>query len=120
MKDKPLREVLAAITKATDYKFVYSDVLKEIDKPVSIKCENQNITSVLNQLFGDKKISYRIEGKNIALTPAALTPASPQQKPAVITGVVLDDSGEPIPGVTIRNNNNKKFVSSDFSGKFQI
>jgi len=120
IKDKPLREVLAAITKATDYKFVYSDVLKEIDKPMTIKCEKQNITSVLNQLFGDKKINYRIEGKNIALTPAALSPASPQQKPAFITGVVLDDAGEPIPGVTVRNNNNKKFVSSDFSGKFQI
>ncbi len=120
MRNRPLKEVLAAITKATDYKFVYSDMLKEINQPVTIKCENQNLASVLNQLFGDKKISYRIEGKNIALSPAAIVPVAAQEKAVLITGVVRDEAGESIPGVTIRNRNNRKYVSSDLSGKFQI
>jgi len=120
MRNKPLKEVLAAITKATGYKFVYSDMLKEINQPVTIKCENQNLASVLNQLFGDKKISYRIEGKNIALSPAAVAPVAAHEKAVLISGVVRDDTGETIPGVTIRNRNNKKFVSSDLNGKFQI
>jgi len=120
MRNRPLKEVLAAITKATDYKFVYSDMLKEINQPVTIKCEKQNLASVLNQLFGDKKISYRIEGKNIALSPAAVAPVAAPEKSVLINGVIRDDSGETIPGVTIRNRNNKKFVSSDLSGKFQI
>jgi len=120
MRNRPLKEVLAAITKATDYKFVYSDMLKEINQPVTIKCEKQNLASVLNQLFGDKKISYRIDGKNIALSPAAVAPVTAQEKAVMINGVVRDDTGETIPGVTIRNRNNKKFVSSDLSGKFQI
>ncbi|MHC1780486.1 MAG: SusC/RagA family TonB-linked outer membrane protein [Bacteroidales bacterium] len=120
MRNKPLKEVLAAITKATDYKFVYSDVLKEINQPVTIKCENQNLTSVLKQLFGDKKISYRIDGKNIALSPAALSPAAAQEKTDLITGVVVDEKGESIPGVTIWNKTANKYVSSDLSGKFQI
>lgn len=120
MRNKPLKEVLAAITKATDYKFVYSDVLKEINQPVTIKCENQNLTSVLKQLFGDKKISYRIDGKNIALSPAAITPAAVQEKTELITGMVIDEKGESIPGVTIWNKTANKYVSSDLSGKFQI
>ncbi|GAB1473009.1 hypothetical protein MASR2M69_04500 [Bacteroidota bacterium] len=120
MRNKPLKEVLAAITKATDYKFVYSDVLKEINQPVTIKCENQNLTSVLKQLFGDKKISYRIDGKNIALSPALYRRHAVQEKTELITGMVVDEKGEPIPGVTIWNKTANKYVSSDLSGKFQI
>jgi len=122
MKDKPLREVLAAITKATDYKFVYSDALKEIDQPVTIKCVDQNLVSVLNQLFKDKKISYKIEGRNIALSPATIAIMTPQEKTTqlIISGVVVDEAGDPIPGVTVRNKNNNKIASTDPNGKFQI
>lgn len=120
MRNKPLKEILAAITQATEYKFVYSDVLKEINEPVTIKCLNQNLTSVLNQLFGDKKIIYRIEGKNIALSPATLSPVASQEKILLVKGVVSDEAGEPIPGVSIRNRSSNKFVSSDLKGNFQI
>ncbi len=120
MKERPLKEVLEAITKATDYKFVYSEMLKEINHPVTFKCENKTLVAALNQLFENLKISYKIEGKNIALTPAALTPAKQQEKVTFITGVVADDTGDPLPGVTVRNRSNNKIVPTDINGKFQI
>jgi TonB-linked SusC/RagA family outer membrane protein len=120
MENKPLREVLTTITKTTNYKFVYSNVLKEIDQLVTIKCENQSLSSVLNQLFGDKKISYRIEGRNIALSPAAIVQVKQTDENLLINGIILDEAGDPVPGATIRNKNNNKIVSSDLNGKFQI
>lgn len=120
IKNRPLKEALDAITKATNYKFVYSDMLKEINQPVSFKCENKGLEDVLKQLFAGKKIQYKIEGKVIALSPAELTQAKQSEKLQVFTGVVKDNSGDPLPGVYISVKGSNKSVISDLDGKYSI
>lgn len=118
VKDKPLKEVLQEITEQTNYKFVYSDTFEKIGETVSIKYEGNSIQSLLDNLFGDE-IVYRIEGENIALSPAKLQNAA--QSPAfMVTGIIKDATGTPLPGITIQNKNSKKYTSSGVDGKYAI
>src|SRR5574344_1596904 len=68
---KPLKEVLSMITEQTGYKFVYSDTFTEINDIVTINYQGNDIKELLDKLSGNK-IIYKIEGKNIALSPISL------------------------------------------------
>ena len=55
IKNKPLSEALQAITKATNYEFVYSDVL-DVKVPTTIECNGEGLKSVLDKILGEKGI----------------------------------------------------------------
>jgi type II secretory pathway component HofQ len=73
IQNRPLSEALQAITKATNYEFVYSDIL-DVKALTTIECNNENLKSVLDKIFTDKGIAYKIDGKVIALSPSAVAP----------------------------------------------
>lgn len=119
MENKPLSEVLTAITKATGYKFVYSNAL-EIQVPVTIDCNNKDLRAVLDEILLNKKISYKIDGKNIALSPSNVVPQKTTNKTFSIKGVITDDTGEFLPGVAVQNKRTNKYAASDLDGNYQI
>lgn len=116
--NKPLKEVLQQITEQTGYKFVYSDTFKEIDEVISLQYSGGDIQTVLDKLF-DGKIAYKIEGKNIALSPIGMHRETVPQV-AQVGGTVKDEMGEPLPGVTIQNKNSGDYTSTDLDGKYKI
>lgn len=120
MENKPLGEVLNAITQATGYKFVYSDALKEIKSTVSIDCSDKDLRAVLAQLFEGKKISFKIDGKNIALSPTNVVPQKTTDKGHMLKGVITDENGELLPGVAVQNKTKNKLAASDFDGNYEI
>lgn len=120
MTGKPLSEVLSAITKATGYKFVYSDALN-IQSPVTVRCNGQDFKQVLDQILKEKKITYKIEGKMIALSPIGVAPTTKKGKEEnVIKGVITDDAGEKLPGVVVQNKTTGAFSESDLDGNYRI
>lgn len=119
MENKPLSEVLTAITQATGYKFVYSDAL-EVKTLVTINCNNKDLRAVLDEILQGQKISYKIEGKNVALSPANVAPQTTTNKTFIVKGVVTDDAGELLPGVAVQNKRTNKFAASDLDGNYQM
>ena len=126
--NKPLQEVLKFITDKTELKFVYSDILEEIDKPVTIKMTNAKIGDVFESLFTPRGISYKFVGKQVLLTPRDMVPgqntrqnqgANAQQK-LTITGKITDNNGEPLPGVSVMNLNTRKLAISSEYGEYSI
>ncbi|MFB0973329.1 MAG: secretin and TonB N-terminal domain-containing protein, partial [Bacteroidales bacterium] len=103
VQNKPLRTILSAITQQSGYNFVYSSELKEIDSTMTVKCDNAEISAVLDKLFADRQVNYKINGKNIALSPARVAGQPAQKSRIKITGTITDDSGIPIPGVAVTN-----------------
>lgn len=124
--DVPLTTILEAITNQTGYRFVYSDALKVINgkKTFSINAANQPLKEVLKKLFDGKGIAYTIEGKQIVLAPDSIVvkdaDKSQQTHSGKISGFIKDDTGEPLPGVTIQNKMTGKLTASEFDGKYFI
>lgn len=122
VQNKPLKEVLAAITRQTDYNFVYSDALQEINFPVTFKCDGMDLKTVLQNILSGQKIAYKIVNKNVALSPEKIVPQTQQRgtDSFLLKGKITDENGEALPGVTILNVNTKEGAWSDENGNYQI
>ena len=104
-------QIFNTIEQKTGYKFVYNT--QEINKHSlrSITIKDKNIETVLNELFKNTDISYRISNKHIALF---------KQVTRKITGTVTDQTGEPIIGANVLVKGAKTGVITDFEGKFTL
>ena len=120
VQNKPLRTILSAITQQSGYNFVYSSELKEIDSTMTVKCDNAEISAVLDKLFADRQVNYKINGKNIALSPARVAGQPAQKSRIKITGTITDDSGIPIPGVAVTNLQENTTAISGINGEYDI
>lgn len=128
LKEVPLTVILEKITARTGYKFVYSDALKAIheNKKFSLEVSGEPLKNVLNKLFDGTGIIYAIEGEQIVLAPQTIAvKKSVERSPAAtpgkqVGGVVKDEAGEILPGVTIRNKTTEKLASSGINGAYSI
>ena len=63
--ETPVRTVLNDIEKQTDYLFVYNN--NQLDFNVTVNVEDQPVNVVLNRVFANTSITYKLEGKHIVL-----------------------------------------------------
>ncbi|MCK9304117.1 MAG: SusC/RagA family TonB-linked outer membrane protein [Bacteroidales bacterium] len=130
VKNKPFKEVLKTISDQTEYKFVYSDALKEINSSVTALFKNASVKEVFDSLFTKRGISYKITEKQVLLTPVNLVPSDKKnasggsmEKPfekKTITGVITDETKQPLTAVTVRNFNSKSYSVSNDKGEYSI
>lgn len=112
----PMREVLKNIEDQSNFRFFYNDKLTGLNKKVSIKASNENVTEVLNQILGRHQLSFKIiENDMIIIAPAEIT----QQ--IKLSGSVADAAtGEPLIGANVVINGTTVGVITDLDGKFSI
>jgi TonB-linked SusC/RagA family outer membrane protein len=118
-----LREVLEEIEKQTDYLFISNRNIN-LEQIVSIHAESKPLEEVLDGLFDKTDLSYAIEGVNIIIIrKPSLVPSPstlPQQQKKVITGTVIDASGEPVIGVNVLEKGSLNGVITDLNGRFSL
>lgn len=125
----PLKTVLKAVTEQSGYNFVYSDAVKvAVEQKVTCSIEKNavdgkaftqdEIKGLLSQLLKGTNLSYSFKGNHIALYPKGYEQSRNQSK--TLNGVITDENGEPLPGVTIQNKSNGKISASDIDGRYTI
>lgn len=118
VSNKTVKDVIDIIEKQEVYNFFYSDKLPSLDKKVSIKAKNESVESVLNKLFKDSNITYKIEpDKQIVLSEKKDQQATPT-KP--ITGQVKDATGSPLIGVTVSIEDAQVATMTDIDGNYRL
>src|SRR5690554_6957471 len=63
-----IKEVLRQIEKKSDYTFFYSDNFLDLSQKVTVQAQNETIEDILNTLFRNTNIAYRINNTQIALS----------------------------------------------------
>lgn len=124
IKSENLAKVFQKLEKQTKYKVVY--VTNDIsDYHFSGTVNATNVKDALDQIIGDKPLSYSIDGQFITIskkktgnTNAAAS--APKQEPIRVQGKVVDETGSPLPGVTIKVHGSKTGVMSDLDGHYNI
>lgn len=121
-------KVLSEIMNVTDFKFLY--VVNEVDtgRKVSISVENKRVEEILNIVFYETKIIYKINRKQIILSKKDNTKVlegrrvkqEQQQIGNKVTGTVFDTNGISLPGVNIIVLGTTIGTQSDFDGHFSI
>lgn len=102
MNDATIREVLYAIQKQSEFYFLYNSELIDVTKKVDINIKEEKVENVLTRLFDKNEVDFLIKDRYIVLTPVGGNAElfAEQQQPSV-SGTVTDESGQPLPGVTV-------------------
>ncbi len=121
MNKTTVKEVLSRIEEQSEFYFMYSGKLIDVDREISVNLENQKIDEVLSTVFKNTNVNYVIKDKFIVLTTentGNILTVSGQQTP--ISGKVTDEAGLPLPGVTVLIKGTTQGTITNFDGEYTI
>ena len=120
----PLRELISEIEKQTDYLFVYSDTEINLSEQVKVSARKKSVNEVLNQALNNSSIVYEFANNYISLRKISEIEKSDviqqQQSKKTVTGIIFDETGEPIIGASIVEKGTSNGITTDIDGKFSI
>jgi TonB-linked SusC/RagA family outer membrane protein len=122
MKETTVRKVLSAIERKSSFYFTYNSVQINTGRKVSIKVDGRLVSEILDVLFAGENIHYAINGKHIVLYAGekAKQTVSAAQQTRRVTGVVVDETGEPVIGANIIEKGTANGTVSDIDGAFSL
>ncbi len=116
--------VIREIKSQTDYEFFYQNELFLQAGKVSISVKNKTIRQTLDLLFSDLPLTYNIIDQTIVVkrklnwAPPAKEEIPPP--PFEVEGRVVDETGAPLTGASIKLKGSDKGVSTNESGSFRL
>ncbi|RAK41179.1 UNVERIFIED_ORG: TonB-linked SusC/RagA family outer membrane protein [Chitinophaga ginsengisegetis] len=127
-KNVPLEKAFSVIREQTGYLVVYNaDLLKNARK-VTVDARNMQLEAFLELAFREQPLKYVIRNNTILVTGKP----RPQQSPnpgqagfaaaqlALLKGTVVNEKGEPLPGVTILLKGSTRGTVTDDGGAFLL
>jgi len=115
-----LRTVLQKIEKLSNFRFVYPSDKINTQQIVKYAATNLSVAQILDQLLLSKSLTYRQIGDNVLIESAPAKPVIKSSKQTSIKGRVLDETGQPVPGVSIKIKGSTRGTVSDPNGNYQI
>ncbi|MBJ6144861.1 TonB-dependent receptor [Hymenobacter sp. BT559] len=100
-RNVPLSQALKKIEQLSGYTFLYNTQMVQAARPVTLNLQHATLAEALNQVFAGQALTYTIEDKSIIVKAKPVSRAS-VAAPVQVTGIVRDENGVPIPGVTVR------------------
>ncbi|RXG13335.1 TonB-linked SusC/RagA family outer membrane protein [Leeuwenhoekiella aestuarii] len=114
-------EIISAIEAKSNYKFLFNRKDVNLEQKVTVIVNDQPIDEVLKKVFKNSSIDYEILNNQIILKKAvSKNSQSKKQNQYEISGVILDPSGQPLPGANIVEKGTKNGATSDFDGSFTL
>ncbi|ATL49861.1 SusC/RagA family TonB-linked outer membrane protein [Chitinophaga caeni] len=118
-----LKEVIKDARKQSGFNFIYTDELLRKTTPFNVEARNVTVAELMEICLKDQPISFKILDQNIVVLQPKIDPASlfelpAQEKP--VQGIVKDDQGQALIGVSVRNLSNGKTAITSTKGDFSI
>ncbi|AYQ35617.1 SusC/RagA family TonB-linked outer membrane protein [Runella sp. SP2] len=131
VENQGVRQALTVIEKQIKIRFAYRPTALPADRKITLIASNEPLSEVLGKLTRSLRLRYEIIGQQIILTPekeAAPVPASSGALPreAVVPlarkigGVVNDESGTGLPGVSVVVKGTTRGTTTNADGRFDL
>ncbi len=120
IENATVKQVLQQIEESSDYYFLYSSKLVDVERKVDIDVKNAKIEAVLKEVFKGTNTSYKIDGRLVMLQESGSQSNFRSGQPTNISGQVKSTSGEPIPGVAIIIKGTSSGTITDFEGNYSL
>lgn len=121
VSNKSIKQAIGLIESKADYSFFYSDELDDLNNKINLSVNNEDIHSVLQKLFRNTRITYRIEdGKQVVLSKKKDNQPSSKSKEKEVRGIITDKTGEPLIGVSVTVKGTGKGTVTDMNGKWSL
>ncbi len=115
-----IKDALLQIEEKSEFYFMYDATRINVNQKVSLSVENGLITDILDRLFKSTAINYEINNRLIALSEKSSYHASLSNQQNGITGKVVSQSNDPLPGVTVQVKGTNTGVITDEEGRFSL
>lgn len=124
LQQVPARQLLKAIEEMSDYTFAYVDSELDLDKTVSVKANNKDVSAILAEVWPGVKVTMNgrqlvlnLPPKQQAQTRKQSEDDSPFRR---VTGVVTDDSDQPVIGAVVMVNGTKNAALTSATGYYAL
>ncbi len=118
--DTTVKDVLNYIERNSDYVFLYGEgVDQKLSSPVNIQLTNKKMGSILAELCATAGLDYKISGRQVIISTKGASKGG-KKETSMVTGVILDENGDPMIGATVKLKGTKEVVSTDLDGRFSI
>lgn len=122
MDHASIKDVLTEIEEQSEFYFLYSEKMIDVDRKVSVDIDNQDIKSTLNILFAGTNVKHVVKDRIIVLSSKDMLGESetllPQEN--VVRGKVSDSGGQPMPGVTVTVKNTTRGTITNPDGEYEL
>lgn len=121
LKNVTVKEALEQLKNDTKFSLWFNVNDVELSKIVTVQLENKSIEDALKIILDGQNLNFEVKNKRIQIFKHKTNVEKPKQKVKNITGLVTDESGEALPGVTIQiEGSTSTGTITDFDGKFQL
>jgi TonB-linked SusC/RagA family outer membrane protein len=127
IKNAKITEVFEQIQKKSEYRIFYEEahIAKINNKALNLNLVQKAVSEILDITLKESGFTYRIIGKQITVFPIPKSATKPtasirQETPGLLTGKILDEKEEPIPGATVHIIELKRTVLANNNGVYNV
>jgi len=121
LQNSTLKDVFSEIEKQTTYRLSYRNVVIDNRNDINVSKESETVEAVLDEVFSNRNLKYSIVSPVSIVIAEKTQPASVESKTKrKVTGVIKDNTGEPIIGATVLETGTMNGTTTDFDGNFNI
>jgi len=120
LNDVKVKDVLNVIEEKSEFYFLFNSKLVDVERKVDINVSNQQVDKILSGLFSGTNVGYTMLDRQIIIQPTNGVSEINSAQQKTITGVVKDENGDPIPGVSVVVKGTTRGALTSIDGKFQI
>jgi TonB-linked SusC/RagA family outer membrane protein len=111
-----LKKALAVIERKSSYRFLFNDETVQNGIKVDVNAVDTPVTDLLNQLFANRPLSYKVLENNLIV----ITAKNVTVQDAKVNGTITSSTGEALQGVSIKLKGSNLGTQSDAAGNFNI
>ena len=112
-----LKEAFQKIEAASKYKIAYNGTQLDVSQQVELNQKDTDVLDVLNQVLSGTGYTYSVKGNYVVIS-------APQQEvnqnTEKVTGVIVDEAGEPVIGANVVIAGTTQGTITDFDGNFSL
>ncbi|MDR2773653.1 MAG: TonB-dependent receptor [Tannerella sp.] len=119
----PLSEAIKRVEAASKYTFFYDVNKTNLQHRVSLNATDMDIDNAIRAMLTTTDLTFNITNRQIALIPSQQEQEDDLQRENAkkrITGIVVDDKGEPVAGANIVEKGGTNGTVTEANGKFSL
>ncbi len=125
LEEKPLAQLFKQVESKTDYKFTYTDNLVNLNQAITVIENNRSLYDILAMVSAQTKLGFVQVNDNIHVKLRESTSEEnavtiTEQEDVVVSGLVKDETGEPLPGVTVIVKGTTLGTATDLDGRYTL
>ncbi|MCY1723041.1 TonB-dependent receptor [Prolixibacteraceae bacterium Z1-6] len=113
-------DVFEYVEENSEFIFLYKNQDLDVNKTFNLDLKNVTIDQILDEVLNSQNVTYDVYDRQVVIRKSKETDSVKQLQEKTITGAVTDNSGLPLPGVTVVVAGTTVGTVTDFDGKFTL